>query len=611
MPELKAALGVATAAALRAGETLRADLHRAGGPRGHADKAEADTEAEIAIREALAQAFPGWGYLGEETGRSAPVAGAPVWLVDPNDGTRDYLLGRRGSAVSIGLVRDGRPVLGVVYAFAYPDDRGDLFAWAEGCGPLRRNGVPAAARPPEALGAADVVLVSSGGDRDPTMNLRCSEPARYRTVPSIAHRLSLVASGEAAAATSLLGPKSWDLAAGHALVRGAGGLVVDEAGREIAYAADGWGVVAKAFAGSSAVARDLASRDWQSAQHEEWGDEEAPIRLRRGQSIGDPGLLCRAQGCLLGQLAGDSLGSLVEFQSAAEIARSYPEGPGRLEDGGVFDTLAGQPTDDSEMALALARSLVAHGRFDGARVVDAYRRWARSEPFDIGTTTRAALSGYLLGDSQANGSLMRVSPLAIFGHALPAARLAELAREDSALTHPHPVCRDAVAAYVVAAAHAIHAGAGAPAVVAAGLDWARASARPEVVESLEAARHEPPRCDGDSQGWVRIALQNAFYELLHAATLEEGVRRTVSRGGDTDTNAAIAGALLGAVHGREAVPAQWRQAILSCRPHPERARRVRGRTYWPVDALELAERLLLAASASLSPARARPRRRAR
>jgi hypothetical protein len=117
------------------------------------------------------------------------------------------------------------------------------------------------------------------------------------------------------------------------------------------------------------------------------------------------------------------------------------------------------------------------------------------------------------------------------------------------------------------------------------------------VESLEAASQRPPRCDGEAQGWVRIALQNAFYELLHAGSLEEGVRRTVRRGGDTDTNAAIAGALLGAVHGREAVPAQWRQAILSCRPHPLRAKRVRGRTYWPVDALELAERLLLAGAA--------------
>ena len=54
-------------------------------------------------------------------------------------------------------------MLGVVFAFAYPDDDGDFFAWAEGCGPLRRNGREVAAALPDALGPLDVVLVSSGG----------------------------------------------------------------------------------------------------------------------------------------------------------------------------------------------------------------------------------------------------------------------------------------------------------------------------------------------------------------------------------------------------------------------------------------------------------------
>ena len=67
---------------------------------------------------------------------------------------------------------------------------------------------------------------------------------------------------------------------------------------------------------------------------------------------------------------------------------------------------------------------------------------------------------------------------------------------------------------------------------------------------------------------------------------------TVRRGGDTDTNAAVAGALLGAVHGREAVPLQWRSMVLSCRPHALRAPRPRPMGYWPVDVLEIAERLL-------------------
>lgn len=71
--------------------------------------------------------------------------------------------------------------------------------------------------------------------------------------------------------------------------------------------------------------------------------------------------LARARGCLLGQLAGDALGSLVEFQSPEEIHRSYPEGVRELADGGTWNTIAGQPTDDSEMALLLARMLTERG----------------------------------------------------------------------------------------------------------------------------------------------------------------------------------------------------------------------------------------------------------
>ena len=77
----------------------------------------------------------------------------------------------------------------------------------------------------------------------------------------------------------------------------------------------------------------------------------------------EDGVLARAQGCLLGQLVGDSLGSLVEFESPEEVRSRYPHGVRDLADGGPFNLIAGQPTDDSEMALALARMLA------GARCV--------------------------------------------------------------------------------------------------------------------------------------------------------------------------------------------------------------------------------------------------
>lgn len=601
--DLSHALAVAIAAAREAGELLRADLHRPGGPRGAVDKADADTEAEQLIRARLLGELPGASFLGEETGRVAGREGEPLWLVDPNDGTRDYLRGRRGSAVSIALLVDSRPCLGVVFAFSYPDDRGDLFAWAEGCGPATRNGQPTEPLPEHALGALDVVLVSGAGEADPAGNSACVTPARFRAVPSIAHRLALVAAGEATAAVSLNFPSAWDYAGGHALLRGAGATLVDEQGREVRYSPDGESRCVCAFGGRRPVVDALLARPWHIlGVTPDEKSPTAPVRLVRGQLVRHAGRLARAQGALLGQVAGDSLGALVEFETAAAIAKRYPDGPRRLENGGRWQLMAGQPTDDSEMALALARSIVSQGGYEREAALEAYRDWLRSSPFDVGETVAAALRDHANPASQANGSLMRASPLGIYAQALEPSLAAELARQDASLTHPSPVCGDANAAYVVAIAHAVRVGDGAEAAWRAASEWADAAGAALLVrEALDAARHAPPVCDNGSEGWVRTALQNAFFELLHARSLEAGVVASVRRGGDTDTNAAIAGALLGAVHGREAVPAQWRSMVLSCRPLAPRVRRPRPRPCWPVDVLEIAERLLLAGSRVGSP----------
>ena len=82
--------------------------------------------------------------------------------------------------------------------------------------------------------------------------------------------------------------------------------------------------------------------------------------------------------------------------------------------------------------------------------------------------------------------------------------------------------------------------------------------------------------------------------LHHTPSLEAGVVDTVMRGGDTDTNAAVCGALLGAVWGRNVIPAQWSECALNCRPAAGQphVRRPRPECFWPVDALALAERLV-------------------
>ncbi len=131
------------------------------------------------------------------------------------------------------------------------------------------------------------------------------------------------------------------------------------------------------------------------------------------------GTLSRAQGCLLGQIAGDSLGSLVEFRSQEDIRREYPNGVHELTDGGTWNTIAGQPTDDSEMALLLARLLTDQGRYDPEKARKAYIFWLDSGPFDCGMTVSSGLRGRPNPDSQANGAMMRISPLGISEPTMP------------------------------------------------------------------------------------------------------------------------------------------------------------------------------------------------
>ena len=309
----------------------------------------------------------------------------------------------------------------------------------------------------------------------------------------------------------------------------------------------------------------------------------------------DTDVLTRAQGCLLGQLAGDALGSLVEFQPPEQIRREYPDGVRELAAGGTWDTIAGQPTDDSEMALLLARMLAEHGRYDSEEARKVYVFWLNSGPFDCGMTISSGLRGRPNPDSQANGAMMRISPLGIFGANHDLARVAEWARQDAAITHPHPVCRQASALFTMAIAQAVRTECDARELYRRIAGWAEdMKVDGSLLGAIQGAAIAAPADYVHQQGWVLTAFRNVLWQLSHAQNLEEAVVNTVMRGGDTDTNAAICGALLGAVYGRDAIPAQWTECLLSCRPAAgqQHVSRPRPECFWPVDAPELAEHLI-------------------
>jgi len=291
-------LAAAIDAALAAGQSLLEAFNAPGGAPGGRGKCEADATAEKLIRGILDAGFPEYGFRGEELpglNRFSSMAreGSPRWLVDPNDGTDAYLSGRRGAAVSIGLICGDVPVLGVVFAYAARCGIGDIFFWAQG-GPLMRGGEEVAQSDRVRVSGRPLVLASGGSDTASGAFSGICAPYRFRAEPSIAYRFALVAAGEADAAFSIHDPSDYDVAAGHALLIGAGGDLYAEGGEPIRYARsagpDGqWMHVGDCWGGVGPVPAELARRDWsvikksQNVRHPEYPFVKSEKRLAHGR----------------------------------------------------------------------------------------------------------------------------------------------------------------------------------------------------------------------------------------------------------------------------------------------------------------------------------------
>lgn len=594
-----------------AGRRIAAEFTRPDGPRfSNQDTAPIDHEVELMLRDGLTALLPA-RFVGEESGIQTADANGFCWVVDPHDGTRAFLEGRRGSAVSVALLREGTPVLGVVHAPLSPDRGPDMIAWAEG-GPILRNGAPVAIDlRTRALTKADVVFLNHGAGQRPVWNgTRCAVPeqtdgqtnGRFMPLPSIAYRLARVAVGDGIATVTLRPVNAHDIAAGHALLIAAGGVLITEDGEAVTYTHDGLSRPSACFGGAPAAVQHLRTQTWRGATELR---REPQVHLSWPR-VPEGTRLDRALGCMLGQVIGDSLGAMVEFQRRESIQAAYPNGVRELADSPVWNTLAGQPTDDSELALALARSLVRCRGYDAEDAATAYADWYGSGPFDCGSTIGAAFAAAARAtsgkaqaarraasrDSQSNGSLMRIAPIGVW--AATPEQAAQLADVDSALSHPHPVCRAACAAFAGAIAAAL-LGADRGGMLHTAQRIAADSGVQPVTDTLRKAAAGENAPDFQQQmGWVLIALQNAFYHLAKGSSFEDALIETVGQGGDTDTNGAITGALLGAADGRAAMPARWTLPVLTCRPAPElHPARPRPAIYWPDDLLDLTEALLL------------------
>jgi fructose-1,6-bisphosphatase/inositol monophosphatase family enzyme len=156
-------------------------------------------------------------------------------------------------------------VLGVAYAPVTIEGVPDCIAWAEGLSNLLRNGKSVASKLPDVFwSSGSRVMLSSAAVNKAEINHELCAPSSFVPMPSIAYRLAKVAAGDGVCGVSVCPASAHDVVAGHALLRGAGGVLLNENGDLIRYVTqDNMQVVSRrCFGGLEAVCRTLAARDW-------------------------------------------------------------------------------------------------------------------------------------------------------------------------------------------------------------------------------------------------------------------------------------------------------------------------------------------------------------
>ncbi|ERJ05693.1 thiamine-phosphate pyrophosphorylase protein [Halorhabdus tiamatea SARL4B] len=280
-----------------------------------------------------------------------------------------------------------------------------------------------------------------------------------------------------------------------------------------------------------------------------------------------------AEGVLLGLASGDALGRPGEFKSAEQIASQHGEVTDMLADGS-HGKPAGTVTDDTEMALCIARSLVENGRFNGQDIADRFLEWFETDPFDIGLMTADALREYSHGtdwrsagqevwqhrsegSNAGNGSVMRCAPHAI-AFADEPDTLQRVSKQSSAITHYDPRCRygcvilnQTIAGYLR----------GEDDPLTNALAQVEGDAPGELVETLRLVPDLIDESDLETTGYVVHTLQTALHDALTADSAEEAIVSAVNRGGDTDTIGAVTGAVAGARFGKESLPDRWLEQL--------------------------------------------------
>jgi ADP-ribosyl-[dinitrogen reductase] hydrolase len=282
----------------------------------------------------------------------------------------------------------------------------------------------------------------------------------------------------------------------------------------------------------------------------------------------DPARLERATGALVGSVVGDALGAPFEFGPPGRFSERFPESV-LLDGGEMVGGRAWRPaewTDDTQMGLLVAQSLLERGGLDELDLFERFREWVHADPKDVGIQTSSVLTSGLPWHEAArshfesgapaagNGSLMRATPAAIWFSTAGQAATIDAARRISALTHGDPAAGEGCAIF-----HEMIR------VMLDGDDpFELVDDIIDTVAPVDPARWTTrlnpaydPASDDLLNGAVWPALASALWALRTTNTFEGALRAAIDLGHDTDTVACITGGLAGARYGIGAIPSRW------------------------------------------------------
>ncbi|GAA2076127.1 ADP-ribosylglycohydrolase family protein [Actinomadura alba] len=278
----------------------------------------------------------------------------------------------------------------------------------------------------------------------------------------------------------------------------------------------------------------------------------------------------RVAGTIVGAAVGDALGAPFEFGPAGAFSARFPAPDTTGEMCGGRGWEPGEATDDTQMAVLVAESLLERDGLDPPDMFSRFQRWAASGPRDIGLQTRdvltngmpwdlaAAIHFQVGGRAAGNGSLMRASTSAVYFARGGRRVTMDAANRMAALTHGDRAAWEGTAIFhelirvALEGTDPLDALPGTLAVIHPG--------HRERYATVLAPDWHPDQAT-EFNGAVWPCLGSAVWALRTTTGYEDAIRAAIDLGGDTDTVAAVTGALAGARYGIDEIPTRWTEPL--------------------------------------------------